>query len=126
MSSPTAEQLREQSAARLKAQQEAFAKAQEENLAKASNTVKVEEHTYYSRVNGCTHIFKDGTVAVFTNGEYVTNRQNEIDELDELLKHRFNHLICKEKVPMQNPDGVHIMREVATSGVGMVSSAHLR
>jgi hypothetical protein len=117
--------------------QEAFAKNSEENRKRAEETAKVPSTVYYSRISGCTYIFKDGTKAVFAGGEYITDRQVEIEELEDLCKRPHNFLICKEPVIVQNAPDYVLLREVSKEGVqesqvvpgathtGMVHSAAL-
>lgn len=82
--------------------------------------------TFYARINGMTHVFKDGTVARFINGEYHVRFKHELEELEALVKHPFNHLISDNPVPVQNPEGVLVLKDVGNaSGTGMVNSGNL-
>lgn len=111
---------------------------------------EVTEKIYYANLDGATYYFKDGKPARFENGVYRTSFPGEQEELDamcgtpdiaektvlvdgkpvkqEAKKGRprlaGNHMYFHFPVDVQRTDA-HIMKEVAKSGTGMVSSAHL-
>jgi hypothetical protein len=101
------------------------AEASAENLLKATTTKKIEDKAYYSNIAGSTFIFPDGSIAQFTNGVYVTNREYEQKELDALVRHPGNHHVYDHEVPIQNPNDSLLLKEVGKGGTGMVSSANL-
>lgn len=111
----------------------------------------VKEKTYYANLDGATYYFKDGKGARFENGVYTTVFKGEQDELDLMCgtpeikeekgigkdnkpyhiqaqagKPRMggNHMFFCHPVDVQRTDA-HIMKEVAKSGVGMVSTSNL-
>jgi hypothetical protein len=99
-------------------------KMQEE--AKAAAAAKVEQRTFYARLDGCTYVTKSGHICRFDNGEYVTDKSNEIEELEDLCKQPGQHLISLERVEVMRSDA-KILKEVGAGRVasGPVSSAHL-
>jgi hypothetical protein len=101
------------------------AEASAANLLAATTTEKVKDKTYYSNIAGSTYIFSDGSVAQFTNGAYVTDREFEQKELDALVKHHGNHHVYDHEVAIQNPNDSLLLKEVGKGGTGMVSSANL-
>jgi hypothetical protein len=92
----------------------------------AKDAVLTEDTIYYSRVDGCHYVFKDGSSALFKNGQYATNRPSEIEELNALCKQPQNHLISNHPVDMVKSDAL-VMREVGQggAGTGIVNSMHL-
>jgi hypothetical protein len=107
--------------------EEAKAKLAAKQAGEASQTTKhPNSKTYYARLNGCKYVFKDGNVAQFVNGEYVTDRLKEIEELDEVLTLSSNHLICATRVPLQNAEGMVVARDVSQGpNTGVLNSGHL-
>jgi hypothetical protein len=80
----------------------------------------VERRTFYSRIDGSFYVLKSGHKCTFEGGEYVTDKQAEIEELDELCALQGQYLINKEHVPCKRSDA-QILKEVGGRGGGVVS-----
>lgn len=112
----------------LKAAQLRHQETAAKNAEKHATTEKVAGgRTFYSNLSGSTYVFSDGTVAAFKNGEYVTNRQAEIEELEKVVAHPANHHIFAEKVQIANASDAVIPKEVGGGTVvnGMVNTSHI-
>ncbi len=92
---------------------------QPEPVADNPHGLREGERIYFSRLNGCAHTLKSGERAIFTNGIYVTDDPVKIEQLDALLKHEPNFLICGEPVPCAgldpNPD-VILPKDITNRG----------
>lgn len=98
------------------------------NAAASAETKKLESRTFYSNIAGSTFVFVDGTVARFEHGEYVTDREFEIAQLEALCKLPSNHQVYTKKVPVHNISDAIVAKEVGrgpNSGTGMLNSAAL-
>lgn len=80
----------------------------------------IEKRTFYSRIDGSFYVLKSGHKCVFEGGEYVTDKQAEIEELDELCELSGQYLVNKEHVPCKKSDA-QILKDVGGRGGGVAS-----
>lgn len=78
---------------------------------------KAEVREFYSSIDGCRYVFKDGTDCHFHGGVYATSKPSEIEQLEELLSLPGQHLIVAEPVAVRKRD-LQILQEVGASGNG--------
>lgn len=85
---------------------------------------KVEAKEYFSQLDGCTYVFKNGHVARFEGATYVTDKKGEIEELESLCRQPGQHMISKSPQEVRRSDA-RIMKEVGATGVGHMNSGAL-
>jgi hypothetical protein len=113
-------------AAKAREMMEKNQKRASDELAKIEAEGKKILKSFYARINGMTHYFKDGTVAKFIGGEFHAFLPHQVEELNSLVSTPGNHFISDQKVPVQNPEGVHILKEVGQgAGTGVASTNNL-
>jgi len=89
--------------------QKAFTEAATQNQAETvANRNKVTEDGTYRRFKNalpsCNFIFKDGTVGVFKNGEYLTNNPQRIKELETEVANGHPHISIVQGEYVVDPD----------------------
>lgn len=87
---------------------------------------KVDKKEFFSRLDGCTYYFKNGSCARFEGGSYITDKKGEVEELNALLKVPGQHLIIDHPVELPAKEGI-VMKEVGSSKgpAGIVNTGHL-
>src|SRR5258706_16395001 len=67
---------------------------------------KVGARTFYARLDGCAYYFSNGKAARFENGEYVTDKEGEIKELEDLVAQEGQHLISDKPLLVRRSDAL--------------------